>query len=137
MYVEVYWRGLVKWLSSGLTDGFGYILEGLGMENVGIFYDHLEYFTVIRYIMYMAVWYGFPFLVCLDLEKSGNPGLVWYRNSKPSYDRWYGSYVDSKPFEKTNILVSNAFISLFNTQTMHTKSYTIALLFSLKKNLTP
>jgi hypothetical protein len=23
---------------------FGNILEGLGIENVGIFYDHLEYF---------------------------------------------------------------------------------------------
>jgi hypothetical protein len=23
---------------------FGYILEGLGMKNVGIFYDHSEYF---------------------------------------------------------------------------------------------
>jgi hypothetical protein len=32
--------------------------------------------------------------------------------------------------------VSNAFISLFNTQTLHTKSYTIALLFSLKKTYT-
>jgi hypothetical protein len=52
------------------------------MENVGIFYDHLEY--------YMAIWYNlwpfvivcdhllyfsiFPVLVCLDPEKSGNPG---------------------------------------------------------------
>jgi hypothetical protein len=40
-------------------------LEGLGIENVGIFYDHLEYLTFI--------WYIFPVLVCLDQEKSGNP----------------------------------------------------------------
>jgi hypothetical protein len=26
---------------------FGYILEGLGMENVGIFYNHVEYLTAI------------------------------------------------------------------------------------------
>jgi hypothetical protein len=43
------------------------------MVNVGIFYDLSEYF--------MAVWYSlrsfvifFPILVCLDQEKSGNPG---------------------------------------------------------------
>jgi hypothetical protein len=41
-------------------------LEGLEEENVGIFYDHLEYFT--------AIWYIFPILVCLDQEKCGNPG---------------------------------------------------------------
>jgi hypothetical protein len=28
---------------------FGLILEGLGMENVEVFYGHLEYFTAIRY----------------------------------------------------------------------------------------
>jgi hypothetical protein len=33
---------------------FGYILEDFGMENVGLFYDHLEYL--------MAIWYNFwPF----------------------------------------------------------------------------
>jgi hypothetical protein len=37
---------------------FWSILEGLGIENVGIFYDHLEYFT--------AIWYNlWPFgVVC-------------------------------------------------------------------------
>jgi hypothetical protein len=49
------WRGFTQsvTLAAGLPDGifanpksqFGYILEGLGMENVGIVYDHLEYFT--------------------------------------------------------------------------------------------
>jgi hypothetical protein len=49
------------------------------MVNVGIFYDHLEYFMVIWYnlcpfdtvcghLLY------FPNLECLDQEKSGNPG---------------------------------------------------------------
>jgi hypothetical protein len=28
----------------------GYILECLGMENVGIFYDHFEYFIAIWFI---------------------------------------------------------------------------------------
>jgi hypothetical protein len=45
--------------SPGLPDGlfsyqkslFGYVLEGLGMENIGIFNDHFEYFTAIRYIV--------------------------------------------------------------------------------------
>jgi hypothetical protein len=59
---------------------FGKILEGLGMENVVIFYDQLEHFT--------AIWYNlWPFgivcchlviffiLVCLVQEKSGNPDL--------------------------------------------------------------
>jgi hypothetical protein len=32
--------GLVSYQKSQL----GYILEGLGIENVGIFYDHLQYF---------------------------------------------------------------------------------------------
>jgi hypothetical protein len=53
------------------------------MVNVGIFYDHFEYF--------MAIWYNlwpfgivcghllhifFPNLECLDQEKSGNPALA-------------------------------------------------------------
>jgi hypothetical protein len=79
----------------GLPDGlfsnqkFGYILEGLEMENVCIFYDHLEYF--------MAIWYNlcsfgilFPFLVCLDQEQSGNPGP------------YVGSSQESETFCKTH-----------------------------------
>jgi hypothetical protein len=31
---------------------FGYIWEGLGMENVGIFYVHLEYLTAVWYILW-------------------------------------------------------------------------------------
>jgi hypothetical protein len=30
----------------------GYILEGLVMEYAGVFYDHLEYFTAILYILW-------------------------------------------------------------------------------------
>jgi hypothetical protein len=47
-----------SWKKSGLPDGlisnqksqFGFTLEGLKMENVFIFYGHLEYF--------MAIWYS-------------------------------------------------------------------------------
>jgi hypothetical protein len=31
---------------------FGLILEGLGTENVGIFYDHLKYFRAIWYTLW-------------------------------------------------------------------------------------
>jgi hypothetical protein len=49
------------------------------MENVGIIYDHLEYFTDIWYILMpfgiiFDIWYIFHLLVCLDQEKSGCPG---------------------------------------------------------------
>jgi hypothetical protein len=49
------------------------------MENFSIFYDHLEYFTAIWYILwtfgivYVHLVY-FPVLVFLVQEKSGNPG---------------------------------------------------------------
>jgi hypothetical protein len=36
----------------------GLFLEGLGMENVGIVDDDLEYFTAICYKYFMAVWYS-------------------------------------------------------------------------------
>jgi hypothetical protein len=48
------------------------------MENAGTFYGHLEYFTVIRYILWpfgnvAVIWYIFPRLSILSQEKSGNP----------------------------------------------------------------
>jgi hypothetical protein len=30
----------------------GYILEGLGIENVGVFCGHLKYFTTIGYVLW-------------------------------------------------------------------------------------
>jgi hypothetical protein len=50
------------------------------MVNFVIFYDHLEYFTAIAYILQpFGLVCGplvyFPNLECLDQEKSGNPGL--------------------------------------------------------------
>jgi hypothetical protein len=48
------------------------------MENAGIFYSHLEYFTVIWYILYpfvnvVVIWYILPRFGILCQEKSGNP----------------------------------------------------------------
>jgi hypothetical protein len=48
------------------------------MENAGIFYGHLEYFTVIRYILLqfgnaVVIWYIFPCFGISCQEKSGNP----------------------------------------------------------------
>jgi hypothetical protein len=49
-------------LFSNQKSQFGKILEGLRKENVGIFYDNLEYFT--------AIWYNsWPFgIVCGHFE---------------------------------------------------------------------
>jgi hypothetical protein len=54
------------------------------MENTGIFYGHLGYFTVVWNILWpfhnvVAIWYIFPYLGILCQEKSGNPELPSYR----------------------------------------------------------
>jgi hypothetical protein len=61
-----------RWSEAGLPDGifsnqksqFGQILEGLEMENVGIFYGYLENITAIWYILWpfgklVIIWYFF------------------------------------------------------------------------------
>jgi hypothetical protein len=73
---------------SGLPDGLFFkpkipiwvILEGLRMENAGIFYGPLEYCTVIWYILLplskaVLIWYIFSRFGILCQEKSGNPGV--------------------------------------------------------------
>jgi hypothetical protein len=57
-------------------------MEGLGIENVVIFYDLLEYFTAIWYnlqpfgtVCGHIVYIYFSFLVGLHKDKSGNPGV--------------------------------------------------------------
>jgi hypothetical protein len=50
------------------------------MENAGIFYGHLEYFTVIWYILrsfgnVVVIWYISPRFGKLCQEKSGNPDV--------------------------------------------------------------
>jgi hypothetical protein len=52
------------------------------MENAVIFYGHLEYFTVIWYILWpfgtvVVIWYIFPRFGILCREKSGSPGFKW------------------------------------------------------------
>jgi hypothetical protein len=70
------------------------------MENLGIFYDHLVYFTAIGNILwplgiyyghlvyFMVIWYIFPRFGILYQEKSGNPaariGWVAAQEKKPS-----------------------------------------------------
>jgi hypothetical protein len=56
------------------------------MENIVVFYYHLEYFTAIWYNLWPFVIFWcclvfFTFLVCLDQGKSGNPDqkLPWLR----------------------------------------------------------
>jgi hypothetical protein len=51
------------------------------MKNLGIFYDHLVYFTAIGNILwsfgictyFVVIWYIFPLFGILNQEKSGNP----------------------------------------------------------------
>jgi hypothetical protein len=60
---------------------FWYILVGLGIENIDIFYVHLESFTSILYIVFkpfgdfVVIWYiPPPVFGILAHKKSGNPG---------------------------------------------------------------
>jgi hypothetical protein len=51
------------------------------MENVGIFYGHMEYFMAICYILWpvgnaVIIWYFFHCFGILRQGKSGNPGLT-------------------------------------------------------------
>jgi hypothetical protein len=50
------------------------------MENAGIFYGHLEYFTAIWHILWpfgnvVVIWYIFPRFGIVRQEKSGNHAL--------------------------------------------------------------
>jgi hypothetical protein len=61
---------------------FGSILEGLGMENVGMFvtiWNILRPFGIIcgSLVYFVVIWYIFHVLVCLDQEKSGNPDVCY------------------------------------------------------------
>jgi hypothetical protein len=66
---------------TGLSEGIfsfhkfqsGYILLGLGVENVGKFCGHLEYITAIWYILWpfgnvVLIWYIFPVLVFVSRQ---------------------------------------------------------------------
>jgi hypothetical protein len=57
------------------------------MENAGIFYGHLEYFTVIWYILGLignveVICYIIPRFGTLCQEKSGNPACEYLSNAQ-------------------------------------------------------
>jgi hypothetical protein len=63
---------------SNQNSKFGYIFEGLAVEDVGIFYGHLFYFTAIGFILsafvnFVVLWYIFLCNGMLYQETSGNP----------------------------------------------------------------
>jgi hypothetical protein len=56
-------------------------LEGIAMENIGIIYDHLVYFTAIGNILFpFGIFCGnlvyFSRFGILDQEKSGNSAAI-------------------------------------------------------------
>jgi hypothetical protein len=69
------WAGLPDGLFSYQKSLFGSIWEGIGIGNVGMFYNHLEYFTAILYNYWpfgiRSFWSFdiFFILVCFDQEK--------------------------------------------------------------------
>jgi hypothetical protein len=65
-------------LFSNQKSQFGLILVGLGMENLGIFYNHLVYFTVVGIMLWpFGIFCGhlvyFSRFGILYQEISGNP----------------------------------------------------------------
>jgi hypothetical protein len=64
-------------------------LTGLAIENIGIFFDHLVYFTAIGNIYGYLLWsFGiyFPVLGILFEEKSGNTGVKALRSMPGKLD---------------------------------------------------
>jgi hypothetical protein len=60
---------------------FGLILDGLTVEDVGLFYGRLVCFIAIGYILCILFGIFFP-LVGMYKEKSGNPGLPTFSDNK-------------------------------------------------------
>jgi hypothetical protein len=94
--LSMYAAGLPDGLFSHQKSQFWLNLEGIGIENVAIFYDLLEYCTTIWYnIQPFGIVCGhlvyFSILVCLDQEKSSNPGmlLLCYSLRLPTYIGMY------------------------------------------------
>jgi hypothetical protein len=59
----------------------GYILEGLGMKNIGytylyLFYGHLEYVFYRNLVDVVAIWYIWRSFGMMYQEKSGNLALA-------------------------------------------------------------
>jgi hypothetical protein len=72
--------GLPDGLVSNQKSQFGYILEGLAMDDTGIFYSNSVYFMALWYILWTLVY--FVVILCTNIprfgilcrEKSGKPG---------------------------------------------------------------
>jgi hypothetical protein len=60
------------------NSNLGKILEGLRLENVGIFHGHLEYITAIWYTYLMAIWNKLRRISMYILWSFGNFVLIWY-----------------------------------------------------------
>jgi hypothetical protein len=60
IFRNVFWKQGCQMFFSNQKSKFGYILEGLGMENFVIFYDHLVYFMAVCYSLWSFDIY-FPF----------------------------------------------------------------------------
>jgi hypothetical protein len=82
---------VARWLFSNQKSQFEEILEGLALENLGIFYDNLDYFRAIRNILspfgkVVVIGYIFPRFGILDQEKSGNPVRNLQTSNKSAVD---------------------------------------------------
>jgi hypothetical protein len=73
--------GLPDGLFSNQTSKFGYILEGLAMEDVAVFYGHA--WSILRSFVrfyghlaqFVVIWYTLSRFGILYQEKSGNPAV--------------------------------------------------------------
>jgi hypothetical protein len=81
-------------LNPGLPDGlfsnqksqFGLILEGSRLENVNIFYAHLEYFTDIWDLRFPSVEDSpEPSIAITGSQMSANPSMAMANGGKSSY----------------------------------------------------
>jgi hypothetical protein len=91
-------------LRPGLPDGlfsqqksqFGYILEGLEMKHVGVFYDTSEYFMAIWYILW-------PFgIVCGHLVYFSRIGMF---RPREIWQPWFHPYVCISPLDDNVLYV--------------------------------
>jgi hypothetical protein len=123
-------------------------LEGLAMEEVGVFYGLFVYFTDIWYILrqfdifyghlvfFVAIWYIFPCFDMLYQEKSDNPGVYLCVSYKKTYMCTYITAFERMANKLKNSSVSHSLPHkyiigstihircLFLTTTLH--SYTLA-----------
>jgi hypothetical protein len=66
---------------------------GLGIQNVGIFYGHLEYFIAICMVYLMAIWYilrplGVFAVIWYTLRLLLHISLFWYVVSRNIWQSW-------------------------------------------------